>query len=347
MAYLTKLKKGLQRFSQIIAILPTVLLIFGCFYIFVSDDLLSFIFSVTLPILFVLNLIIGVYWLFKKSRYSFLALVGLIIFFFNFDSFIQFNNLDSGNNGLTNSDVLTILSYNTHGFKHGENDKKGSIDKRIVDFIKYENTDVFCIQEFSAIRYKDFEGYPYFFKTNLAAPGKSVMSIFSKYPIQNKGCISFPNTNNNAMFVDVLYEGEIIRVYNLHLESYKTDAIHQLNNPKSYSALIKRISKAEKDRKEQAFLVKNHIDSFNGKVIICGDFNATQFSSSYGILNHSMKDTFLEVGNGFGTTYRLYNYPFRLDYILVDDNFEIKLHQNFELKLSDHEPIIAKLTLLN
>lgn len=341
MAYLTKLKKGLQRFSQIIAILPTVLLIFGCFYIFVSDDLLSFIFSVTLPILFVLNLIIGVYWLFKISRYSFLALVGLIIFFFNFDLFVKFNNEKSG----SDKDSISIMTFNTENFGLISGNIVNDRYKEVIDFINAQDVDVFVIQEFWNKGMKPFTKYPYYFLAYRQDVEKSTQIIFSKYPIVNKQYIDFENTNNNAMYADIAYNGEIIRIYNLHLESYRSDAIHQLNNPKSYSALVKRIGKAEKTRKEQATLVKKHVDNFNGKVIVCGDFNATQFSSTYNLLSDSMKDSFIEAGKGFGSTYELYNYPFRLDYILTDNNFKITSHQNFEVKLSDHEPIIAKLTL--
>jgi len=171
------------------------------------------------------------------------------------------------------------------------------------------------------------------------------MAIFSKYPIIDKGYINFPNSSNGAMYVDLTINKDIIRVYNLHLESYRTDAVHQLNNPKSYSALINRIGKAEKTRKEQVFLIKSHIDKFKGKVIISGDFNSTQFSSTYNSLKDSRKDTFIEAGSGFGSTYNLFNYPFRLDYILVDDSFEVLSHENFKLKISDHEPIITRLVV--
>ncbi len=348
MPYLTKLKGLLYRFSKVLILLPSIFLIFGCFYVFLADNLVSLAFSIGIPILFVFNLIFGIFWLIKKKKHFLLVFVAVMVYFFCFDLFIQYNQIDENieNIDISSAKTLTILSYNVNGFT---NNKEGTevTDQKIIDFIKTKNVDIFCIQEFSAIKYKLFEKeYPYFFKTNIIAGfDKSVMAIFSKYPILDKGYINFPNSKNGAMYVDLKVNNQYIRIYNIHLESYKSDAIHQLNNPKSYSAIIKRIGKAEKTREEQAILVKNHINNFRGKVIICGDFNATQFSSSYNILSNSMKDSFIESGKGFGLTYKLYNYPFRLDYILIDKNFKILSHENFELELSDHEPVISVIEL--
>ncbi len=242
------------------------------------------------------------------------------------------------------SDTLSILSYNTAGFKH---DVKVDKDGQIVNFIKNKNTDVFCIQEFSAIKYKHFNEYPYYFKTNIfAGRGKSVMAIFSKYPIIDKDYISFPNSRNGAMYVDLILNKKVVRIYNLHFESFKVRKIfHDFSEFNGYNSLRSRISKAEKMRKEQVLIIKNHINNFKGKVVICGDFNSTQFSSTYNLLKHSRKDSFIEAGKYFGSTYKLYKYPFRLDYILVDDSFEVLSHENFDLKLSDHEPILTRLVI--
>ena len=348
MSSITRLKRIFKKLGLSLALTSSVLFLVGCIFVFVTDNLVSFVFSLILPILLILNLIFGVYCLVKKNKIFFLSFFCVFVYFLCFDSFFKFNSLMTSELGKTSSklDTLSILSYNTDGFKNNDKDGKVDIGGQIVNFIKNKNTDIFCIQEFSAIKYKYFSDYPYFFKTNIfAGKGKSVMAIFSKYPIIDKGYISFPNSRNGAMYVDLILNKKVIRIYNLHLESYRTNTIHQLNNSKSYSPLINRIGKAEKTRKEQATLVKNHIDNFKGKVVICGDFNSTQFSSVYKLLKHSRKDSFIEAGNYFGSTYKLYKYPFRLDYILVDDSFEVLSHQNFDLKLSDHEPILSSLAI--
>ena len=327
-------------------LLPSILLIVGCLYMFISDNILSFVFSLIIPLLFVLNLIFGVYWLFKKNRFFLFSLIGMVIYFFCYDSFFQFkvSTSSSLNEASLKLDTLSILSYNTHGFKHDA--QKVNIDNQILDFINSRNTDVFCIQEFSAIKYKYFDKYPHWFKTNIIEPNKTVMAIFSKYPIIDRGYINFPNSSNGSMYVDLNFNKEIIRIYNLHLESFKVGVdIYDLSETKSSISIISRISIAEKLRKEQVIIIKNHIESFKGRIIICGDFNSTQFTSSYNILKDSRKDTFIEAGSRFGSTYKLFNYPLRLDYILVDDSINVLSHQNFDLKISDHEPILSRLLI--
>ena len=337
-----------RKFGLALTLLFSILLIFGCVIVFLADNFISFIFTLIIPTLLVLNLILGIYWLFRSNNIFLFSLLGIILYFFCFDSFIQFNSIlpSQLNKTALKLNTLSILSYNTHGFKQDDDiDGEKGIDEQIVNFIHKRNPDILCIQEFSAIKYKLFGNYPYWFKTNISTRNKSVMAIFSKYPIKDKAYINFPNSSNGAMYVDIFYDNEVIRIYNFHLESYRTDAMDHLNNPKSYSTLIKRIGNAEIRREEQAILVKNHINEFDGKVIVCGDLNSTQFSSSYNILKDSRKDSFIEAGSGFGSTYKLFNYPFRLDYVLVDDSFNVLSHQNFVLKISDHEPVLVHLKL--
>jgi len=80
------------------------------------------------------------------------------------------------------------------------------------------------------------------------------------------------------------------------------------------------------------------------KIIISGDFNNTAFSWAYSKLKSDLNDTFIEAGKGFGKTYSFNNYPLRIDFILADSYFKINEHINYEVKLSDHEPVMARFT---
>lgn len=328
-------------------------MIFGCFIVFHVDNYVSFLFTLIIPTLFVLNLIFGIYWLFRMKKVLLLTLCCTILYFLCFDSFWQFNPHvpSSLNKTSLKTDTLSLLLYNANGFTYDDHvrdidDSIKDSDDPIIKFIINKNPDIFCIQEFSAIKYKYFRNYPYWYKTNIFTKNKSVMAIFSKYPILDKGYISFPNSSNGAMYTDLSFNKEVIRIYNLHLESFKIPVnFYDFSKARSYSTKYSRISKAEKNRKDQVIIVKRHIDTFEGKVIVCGDFNSTQFSSTYNILKDSRKDSFIEAGSGFGSTYKLFNYPFRLDYILADDSFDVLSHKNFNLKFSDHEPILVNLKL--
>ena len=96
---------------------------------------------------------------------------------------------------------------------------------------------------------------------------------------------------------------------------------------------------------EQAEIFRNHLNKSPHRNIVCGDFNNTQFSNVYKIVKGNLQDSFLESGSGFGRTYDLWKLPLRIDYILADPDFEVVSHQNFDVKLSDHYPVMATLRL--
>jgi endonuclease/exonuclease/phosphatase family metal-dependent hydrolase len=78
---------------------------------------------------------------------------------------------------------------------------------------------------------------------------------------------------------------------------------------------------------------------------VAGDFNNNQFSSVYFNLKRDFKDTFLEKGSGYGATINFWKFPFRIDFILVDPSFVVVSHRNYDIDLSDHEPIMASIKI--
>ena len=56
-------------------------------------------------------------------------------------------------------------------------------------------------------------------------------------------------------------------------------------------------------------------------------------------LNKGHKDAFLDSGKGFGATYRQLIFPFRIDFILVDNLSSAYNFKVLEKKLSDHQAI--------
>ncbi|TBM99754.1 hypothetical protein EYD45_15165 [Hyunsoonleella flava] len=334
--------KFFKKLRPLIAILFPILLITGILII-LFEWRWSFPFSITLPFLVIVTFMQLLFLLYRRRRYAFLNILSLVLFFFFFDSFYQFNFYSDEKQG---ENSVSILSYNANwsNFAHRGIDYK---DKKIVEFIKQQNADVVCFQEFSAIKYHLFrKDYPHWVKTNLMTrKQKSVLSVFSKYPILNEGYVEFLDSRNNAMFVDIDFNGKIVRLYNIHLESNRMDSVPELYNINSYTNLISRSCDAEIKRIEQAHLIKEHMKGFGGNIIITGDFNCTQYSSAYLVLKDTKKDTFVEAGSGFGGTYELFNYPFKIDHILVDDEIEVISHKNFKIGLSDHEPIMAEIKL--
>ena len=72
---------------------------------------------------------------------------------------------------------------------------------------------------------------------------------------------------------------------------------------------------------------------------MAGDLNNTAYSWAYKNTKNNLQDTFLEAGEGFGTSYKFKGFPLRIDFIFVDQKIKINTHKKYEIKYSDHYPI--------
>ena len=325
-------------FKRLKSLLPFVfpfLLFLGILSIVLAEIHTVFLFSLLLPVLVVINIFQFIVLLVKNKKTPIFNLSILVLFFICFDFFYQFNFEEDKKT----NDTFSIMSYNANSFRHDS-----IVNNGIVDALRGIKPDILFCQEFSYFKLDGLKTYPFQFIGYRREFKKSLQVVLSKYPIKNKGYIDFPKTRNNAMFVDVEINDRVIRVYNLHLESFKLDVKIDIGNFSSrYKHVFPRIVDAEEKRIAQANVVRNHINNFDGDVIVLGDFNSTQYSSVYRILKGDREDTFVAQGSGFGSTFKLLNYPFKVDHILVDPSFEVVKHENFDLQLSDHEPVLAEL----
>ncbi|MFS4483144.1 endonuclease/exonuclease/phosphatase family protein [Hyunsoonleella sp. 2307UL5-6] len=335
-----RLRRFTKTIKQLLVFVLPLALIIGVLSICSGALIVSFVSSIILPFLVVFNIIQFLYLLLKRNKTAFYSIGAIVLFFLYFDSFYQYNPTSD-----LQEQTVSILTYNLQGYT-SKLKLKEEHKVEVSRFVHQKDVDIVCFQEFSAIEFKRYvKTYPYWIKSNIDMPLKSVLAVFSKFPIVDNGYIKFDNSINNAMFVDVEINGDIIRIYNLHLESFRIDSKNQLNKLRHHKFITTRVFRTEASRKAQAILVRNHVNNFKGKVILAGDFNSTQYSSIYRILKVDRKDTFTEAGNGLGTTFKLFNYPIKLDHILVDAAFEVVNHENFDIKLSDHEPVLAEIKL--
>lgn len=238
---------------------------------------------------------------------------------------------------------LKVMSYNVRIFNEYGWITNKQVPQEISAFIKTEDPDVLALQEyFSTNEFSVDLPYKYELFRNKRNP--SGLSIYSKYQIVNKGSLNFEKTNNNAIYIDILKGHDTIRIYNVHLESLgiKPDHVDLKMDEEASKQVIGSIKKAFVKQQFQVEKLLNHRDT-SKKIIICGDFNNTNYSWAYSELKGDLNDTFTEAGKGFGKTYSFKNYPLRIDFILSDPYFEVNGHRNYSIGLSDHEPIMARL----
>ncbi|MGB5610269.1 endonuclease/exonuclease/phosphatase family protein, partial [Eudoraea sp.] len=238
---------------------------------------------------------------------------------------------------------LSIMTYNTRAFTFTGLIKGELNGNEIINFIIEQDPDIVCFQEFNRAAIKLLPGYDFHYITPYGS-NKSTQAIFSKYPIIANGSLEFPETINNAIYVDIKYKGNSIRVYNVHLQSFNVSP----SRVKSVKRVVSAYGKMRKTfvkHEEQVQLFDKHRKESPFRTIVCADFNNTPFSNVYRIAKGEMQDTFDEKGTGFGKTFDLKVVPFRIDFILADKTMKVMTHQNFELRLSDHYPVLTSIRL--
>ncbi|HFA51497.1 MAG TPA: hypothetical protein ENJ95_20985 [Bacteroidetes bacterium] len=305
------------------------------------------------PFLLLGNLLFMFFWLWRKNRY-FLFSAGCILagmgYFSGFIGWHLFNeNKESG-------DAVSVMTYNVAGLR-GYFSKKGKTgDGRVKDFKNLfpekGKPDIFCVQE--AYRKNVTEKlqsifhFPYFHKN------KGVL-IYSKYPFLDKGAVAFEKSDNSCVWADLKTPQGTIRVYSAHLQSnwltytaLKVAEEADLREKKTWQGIaqvMRLYKRAVIKRAAQAEKIAAHMAKSPHPVLLCGDLNDTPVSYVYHILSKNLQDSFCEKGFGFDFTFAGKIPGLRIDFVLADRQFEIKSHEVPHLELSDHYPVLVKLSL--
>lgn len=280
---------------------------------------------------------------------------------------------------------LKVESYNAGMFSSSrEGLGREECRKEIAHHLKMESPDIVCLQEFFVENHTQadtiFGDYPHrHYHLFKARNGKLFGNIIlSKFPMGDKGRISFPNSTNLSIYADIKHFGRRLRIYNNHLESYNVSFTALAHK---FSGLLKKddssgdTATAEKNtaitelgttgeeitrdivkthekmkgtfikRSEQVGRILENINSHSQPAIICGDFNDTPMSYTYHTLAKNRQDTFKEAGKGFGGTFLPVWPLLRIDYILVPRDVECVNHTVHKTPLSDHYPVTAEVII--
>ena len=228
-----------------------------------------------------------------------------------------------------------------------------------MDYIKYCNADIICIQEFActnsltdkfslaAIRLSLYK-YPYthieFLSSNKNM--KKGIATFSKYPIIKKEQIDFNSKSHSAINSYIKIGRDTLQVLNCYLESNRLTTKdkditkwEKENDP--IKNIYNKLSKAANERRKQADMVVSKKNE-NLPSIVCGDMNDVPSSYVYRRLRGDYKDAFLSLGKGLGNTFHEGIYNFRIDYIFFNTFVDGHLFSVDKINKSDHYPILFK-----
>ncbi|TFH27642.1 MAG: endonuclease [Bacteroidia bacterium] len=258
--------------------------------------------------------------------------------------------------------MFKALSYNVRGFDVYRWTKDPQAKQEIFDFLKNQDPDLVCIQEYytssnrgetHADVSKQLQSLPQsavYFTTDPSNRQGFGIATFSKYPIIKKSRIPFNSSFNAAMYTDILFHSDTIRVFNVHLQSIrfeKDDYAFMDTARLKYSneqmleikAISSRLKKAFALRAEQAQIIANYIRDSPHTVIVMGDFNDTPQSYAYRKIRKGNVDAFRMAGRGFGNTYIGELPSFRIDYIIHSDEIVPYEFKRIKIDYSDHFPI--------
>ncbi len=325
------------------------------------------IFGLLYPYLVLLNVVFVIFWAVALKKKFILSLVVVLLggpFLFRNIQFLK--TFRSKQTHTEESHSFKVMSFNVRLFNLYKWIKVDNAGTEISRYISAESPDIICFQEFytrekGSLTEKNLMKNltPAKFKHvkyTLRKPGVSNFGIatFSRYPIVNRGEISFSNTFNQCIYSDVKIGADTIRVYNLHLQSYRLrkenyeflDSLkfaYNARQVKGFKNFTYRIKTAYIKRSIQADAVAAHISKSPHPVIICGDFNDSPVSYAYQKISANLKDAFMESGSGTGSTYlgRLPSY--RIDYILHSPAFNAFDYSIPKVGLSDHHPVVCKM----
>lgn len=306
--------------------------------------------TLVLPLFLILNGLYFIYWMLQFKRQIILSGIVLLIGITFINKFYKF----TATNAPREEKDFVVMSYNVRLFNLFKWIADEDVPANVLNFINDENPDILCIQEYSKSAKIDFKVYPHRFIFMQGDKIKTGQAIFSKFPIINEGNLDLPSSNNSVIFADIKKGKDIIRVYNMHLQSVKispdvneiSENIEVVDQQKS-QMVLRRIGTAFRKQQQQAEIIMEHKKGCEYPIIICGDMNNSAYSYVYRSIRGTLQDTFEQAGSGFGQTYNFRYYPARIDYIFADPQMQVKSFESFpDFVNSDHYPIMTRLSML-
>ena len=349
----------------ILTILSVICLLLSYTAFFVSPAKVWFLafFGLAYPLILAVNLLFVLLWLILRKKYIWIPLIPILIGYSHILSIIEIRSNDAP----PVSGSFKVLSYNIHG--HSEYYKKPSTNgnfSAVIDFLSEQQPDILCLQEFYSNTKDSTEVFGqisekinmkyFYYKKYYNSKNKrkiDALVIFSKYPILRTGFYLDDRKTTIAIYIDISIDDEIVRVYNVHLESFQfgEDDYTFYSNLKEAETdktplkegtrkIMMKLRKANELRAKQVEILRAGIRISPYPFLLCGDLNDTPSSYTYQVLSRGVKDSFKKAGNGFiGNTFRGNLPSFRIDYILFDKKFEAYNYEKINSSLSDHYPI--------
>lgn len=285
--------------------------------------------SLGFPLLMIVHIVFIITWLILRKKRALLFVALTLLLFNPIRRWVNFSITDR-----THAE-LKIISMNVHGGKSGY--------ENLSEYFQKHNADIVLLQEYD----EDYKIPNYQYIVN----DYPVVAINSKFKILKHEKL-IKSGNGNAFYADVEINGKTIRIVNLYLNPFSFDkkevkpVTNLEGNKLKLRYVIKTLLPIFKIHEKEVSEIRTAISNSPYPVILAGDFNAVPNSYEYYYLSKGLKDSFLEAGNGNGTTFHDYKFPIRIDYFFTSPSVQcIDYKVDRTVNLSDHYPVIAEFKL--
>lgn len=327
----------------------------------IPPDIFAFpaLMGLAYPYLLLVNVIFVLIWAVALRLESLISALIIALGLTHFSNYINLKKPAGDKTG-----TVKVESYNLRLFNYYENRKPASSEKKILELLKNQKSDIICLQEVYFTGNPDQKesalisalGSKYYSHFKIIGTGKDRfygIATLSKFPIIKKGDIIHPGSSSLSIYTDIVAGNDTFRIFNNHLQSFRLQRMEssfiseltESSDDKETMSELRTISVSLKrgfiKRAAQAQAVKAMVNRSPYPVIVLGDFNDTPVSFSYRKIRKGLNDAFVKAGYGAGFTYRGNYPPNRIDYILYDDKLECRKFDIVKVRYSDHYPIVA------
>ncbi len=325
------------------------------------------IFGILFVPLMILNVLLLLWAVKRKSKTVVIPLLALLPSFFFISRYVK---IDTGSlvgkrsilekTSEAPKDTIKVVTWNVGRFRMHDKDVSGRQQcmDSVFHFIEGLDADIICLQEFhikddSQVRSfvnRKMKGYDYEYFVFEESGGHCGNLTLSRFRAKGNGTIKFDGSANLAIYTDYEVNDRRFRVYNCHFESYNI----------SFTGLIRAIARRDSvvmaetgtkmkrsitRRPRQVDKVFSDIENCPVESFVCGDFNDNPMSYTYHRMTRDRKDAFVEAGSGFGATHSLLWPMLRIDYVLYPENYRAVSHEIPRVPFSDHYPVVAEIEL--
>lgn len=330
------------------------------------------------PFITAILILFVVFWLLVKRSWSFISLIILVMGFAAISLHLPFKTESDFRKEKAKGE-LRVMSWNVRHFIPFDESsfKPDRLRQRqhILEQIAEYQPDVICFQEFISMpgdeekdplfQLKNKYGYKYhqFAGEDIFGTRQySGIAIFSRYPIMDGNSLSYPpsfdSNVENPIYADILFAGDTIRVFSVHLQSFgfgsrEYDAIDDIkaegdHNIRDSKNILRKMRNTFSWHGRQADFLSEEIKASPHPAMVMGDLNDVPGSYAYAVMRGNREDAFLQQGAGLGATFTssssfiLQLLPtLRIDYIFHPKIFSTSQFLIGGRRLSDHSFLLA------